>query len=190
MGANTSTLWATALTIYYSAAEYACPVWEISSPAKKSWHLPHDRQLQMHHWLPKTYKCWYVLAGIALPGILRSVGSRTERSRQAEDTRHPCHDHWLAPRCLKSRNSFLHAVHAATSCHNLLKRMHVEVPHQTSHRYIWSAAKLTWVNAWATLKWQIQPANAGPLSKPWNTCRDAYSLKTNAAWKIWWLLIT
>ena len=34
-GANTSTLRATALALCYSVAEYACPVWERSSHAKK-----------------------------------------------------------------------------------------------------------------------------------------------------------
>ena len=36
--------------------------------------------------------------------------SRTERRRQADDTRHPCHNHQPAPSRLKSRKSFLHAV--------------------------------------------------------------------------------
>ena len=38
-----------------------------------------------------------VLAGIAPPGVRRSVASRTERRRQADDTRHPCHNHQPAP---------------------------------------------------------------------------------------------
>ena len=52
----------------------------------------------------------YVLAGIAPPGVRRSVASRTERRRQADDTRHPCHNHQPAPSRLKSRKSFLHEV--------------------------------------------------------------------------------
>ena len=51
----------------------------------------------------------YVLAGIAPPGVRRSVASRTERRRQADDTRHPCHNHQPAPSRLKSRK-ILHAV--------------------------------------------------------------------------------
>ena len=42
----------------------------------------------------------YVLAGIAPPGVRRSVARRTERRRQADDTRHPCHNHQPAPNCL------------------------------------------------------------------------------------------
>ena len=42
--------------------------------------------------------------------VCRSVASRTERRRQADDTRHPCHNHQPAPIRLKSRKSFLHAV--------------------------------------------------------------------------------
>ena len=52
----------------------------------------------------------YVLAGIAPPGVRRSVASRTERRRQADDTRHPCHNNQPAQSRLKSRKSFLHAV--------------------------------------------------------------------------------
>ena len=49
-------------------------------------------------------------------------------------------------------------------------------------------AKPTWVNG-AMLMQQIQPVNAGPQSRPCNTCWDAHFLKMNAAWKIWWLLM-
>ena len=56
-----------------------------------------------------VYK-YYVLAGIAPPGVRRSVASRTERRRQADATRHPCHNHQPAPSHLKSRKSFLDAV--------------------------------------------------------------------------------
>ena len=40
----------------------------------------------------------YVLAGIALPGVRRSVASRTERRTQADDTRHSYHNHQTAPK--------------------------------------------------------------------------------------------
>ena len=59
---------------------------------------------------PTNVDSLYVLAGIAPPGVRRSVASRTERRRQADDTRHPCHNHQPAPSRLKSRKSFLHAV--------------------------------------------------------------------------------
>ena len=54
-----------------------------------------------------VYMSWL---GIAPPGVRRSVASRTERRRQADDTRHPCHNHQPAPSRLKSRKSFLHEV--------------------------------------------------------------------------------
>ena len=59
---------------------------------------------------PTNVDSLYVLAGIAPPGVRRSVASRTERRRQADDTRHPCHNHQPAPSRLKSRKSFLHEV--------------------------------------------------------------------------------
>ena len=85
----TSTLRATALALCYSVAEYACPVWERSSHAKKV--DASLKQLQMHHWVPATYECWesIFLAGIAPPGVRRSVASRTWGG--IANTRHPCH---------------------------------------------------------------------------------------------------
>ena len=52
---------------------------------------------------PTNVDSLYVLAGIAPPGVRRSVASRTERRRQADDTRHPCHNQQPAPSRLKSR---------------------------------------------------------------------------------------
>ena len=110
-GANTSTLRATALTLRYSAAEYACPVWERSSQAKKvDTSLNDSCRCITGCQRPTHVDSLYVLAGIAAPGIIRSVGSKTECRRQADDTRHPCHNHQPAPSRLKSRKSFLHAV--------------------------------------------------------------------------------
>ena len=86
---------------------------------------PPQWQLQMHHWLPikdlqmlTAYIILYVLAGIAPPGVRRSVASRTEFRRQAEDTRHPCHAmHEPAPSRLISRKSFLHVVQPLSQPH-------------------------------------------------------------------------
>ena len=39
----------------------------------------------------------YVVAGIAPPCVHRSVASRTEQRRQADDTSHPCHNQQPAP---------------------------------------------------------------------------------------------
>ena len=106
-----STLRATALALCYSVAEYACPVWERSSHAKKVDASLNDSCRCITGCLrPTNVDSLYVLAGIAPPGVRRSVASRTERRRQADDTRHPCHNHQPAPSRLKSRKSFLHEV--------------------------------------------------------------------------------
>ena len=47
---------------------------------------------------PTNVDSLYVLAGIAPPGVRRSVASRTERRRQADYTRHPCHNHQPGPK--------------------------------------------------------------------------------------------
>ena len=89
-GANTFTLRATALALCYSVAEYACPVWERSSHAKKVDASLNDSCRCITSCLrPTNVDSIYVLAGIAPPGVRRSVASRTERRRQADDTRHP-----------------------------------------------------------------------------------------------------
>ena len=72
----------------------------------------------------------YVLAGIAPPGVRRSVASRTERRRQADDTRHPCHNHQPAPSRLKSRKSFLHAVQPLSQ------------PPQTTRLALWTEQRI------------------------------------------------
>ena len=86
-------------------------VWERSSHAKKVDASLNDSCRCITGCLrPTNVDSLYVLAGIAPPGVRRSVASRTERRRQADDTRHPCHNHQPAPSRLKSRKSFLHEV--------------------------------------------------------------------------------
>ena len=79
-GANTFTLRATALALCYSVAEYACPVWERSSHAKKVDASLNDSCRCITGCLrPTNVDSLYVLAGIAPPGVRISVASRTER---------------------------------------------------------------------------------------------------------------
>ena len=110
-GANTFTLRATALALCYSVAEFACPGWERSSHAKKVDASLNGSCRCITGCLRRTnVDSLYVLVGIAPPGVRRSVSSRTDRRRHADDTRHPCHSHQPAPSRLKSRKSILHAV--------------------------------------------------------------------------------
>ena len=77
-GAGASTLRATALALCYSVAEYACPVWERSSHAKKVDASLSDSCRCITGCLrPTNVDSLYVLAGIAPPGVRRSVASRT-----------------------------------------------------------------------------------------------------------------
>ena len=80
-GANTFTLRATALALCYSVAEYACPVWERSSHAKKVDASLNDSCRCITGCLrPTNVDSLYVLAGIAPPGVRRSVASRPSPS--------------------------------------------------------------------------------------------------------------
>ena len=117
--ANTSTLRATALALCYSVAEYGCPVWERSSHAKKVDASLNDRCRCITGCLrPTNVDSLYVLAGIAPPGVRRSVASRTERRRQADDTRHVITTNQPQAAWNQGRASFMQSSH----CHSLLKQ--------------------------------------------------------------------
>ena len=110
-GANPQTLKSTALALCYSAAEYACPVWERSTHAKKINTALNACCRQITGCLrPTPTDNLYILAGIAPPNIRRRVASMKERKRQVEDARHPLFNHALAAHRLASRESFLKSV--------------------------------------------------------------------------------
>ena len=114
-GASAPTLRTTALALCYSAAEYACPVWERSAHSHKLDPALNDCCRAITGCLkPTSVDSLHVLSGIAPPDIRRSVASRMERLRQTQDTRHPCHDVELPQRRLKSRKSFLQSVQPLT----------------------------------------------------------------------------
>ena len=101
-GATPTTLRSSALALCYSAAEYACPVWERSTHAKKL-----DATLnETCRMVTDCLNSLPVLTGIAPSDIRRAVASRTERTRQTTDERYPLNGHLgVVPR-LKSRKSF------------------------------------------------------------------------------------
>ena len=92
----------------YSAAEYACPVWERSTHAKKLNATLNETCRMITGCLkPTNINSLPILAGIAPSDIRRAVASRTERTRQTMDERHPLNGHLgVVPR-LKSRKSFI-----------------------------------------------------------------------------------
>ena len=107
-GATPTTLRSSALALCYSAAEYACPVWERSTHAKKLDAILNETCRMITGCLkPTNTNSLPILAGIAPSDIRRAVASRTERTRQATDERHPLNgDLGVVPR-LKSRKSFM-----------------------------------------------------------------------------------
>ena len=110
-GANPQTLKSTALALCYSAAEYACPVWERSKHAKKVNTALNACCRQITGCLrPTPTDNLYTLAGIAPPEIRRRVASMKERQRQVEDIRHPLFNQAPAVSRLTSRESFLKSV--------------------------------------------------------------------------------
>ncbi|KAI0239735.1 putative RNA-directed DNA polymerase from transposon BS [Lamellibrachia satsuma] len=110
-GCRASTLRSSCLALCYSAAEYACPVWERSTHASKLNPALHDVCRIISGCLkPANVDSVHLLAGIAPHQIRRTVASRMERSRLTTDTRHQLFNHMPAASRLKSRKSFMHTV--------------------------------------------------------------------------------
>ena len=110
-GADPSTIRSTALALSYSAAEYASPVWERSSHAKKLDASLHDCCRAITGCLkPTKTDNLHTLAGIAPPNIRRAVASKAERLKQMNDSRHPLHGHIPVTSRLRSRRSFCSSV--------------------------------------------------------------------------------
>ena len=106
----------TALALCYSSAEYACPVWERSTHAKKvDPALNASCRLITGCLRPTTTDSTYILAGIAPPDVRRHVTSMRERQRQVEDERHPLFNQVPATNRLRSRRSFLNSVNPLSS---------------------------------------------------------------------------
>ena len=105
-GATPTTLRLSALALCYSAAEYACPVWERSTHAKKLDSTLNETCRMITGCLkPTNTNILPVLAGIAPSDIRRAVASRTERIRQTTDQRHPLNEQLGVVPCLKSRKT-------------------------------------------------------------------------------------
>ena len=110
-GATPHVLRTSALAPSYSAAEYACPVWERSAHAKRLDPVLNESCRLITGCLkPTNVNNLHLLAGVAPPEIRREAVSKLERSRQAYDPRHMLFNHQPAPSRLKSRRSFLHWV--------------------------------------------------------------------------------
>ena len=110
-GANPTTIRSTALALCFSAAEYACAVWERSAHAKKIDPVLNTSCRYITGCMkPTKIDDIYILSGIAPPDVRRAVTSKKERLRQMEDERHPLFGHAVIPQRLKSRRSFLATV--------------------------------------------------------------------------------
>ena len=85
-GATPTTLRSSALALCYSAAEYACSVWELSTHAKKLNATLNETCRMITGCLkPTNTNSLPEHAGIAPSDIRRAVASSTERTRQPTD---------------------------------------------------------------------------------------------------------
>ena len=106
--ATPTTLRSSAWALCYSAAEYACLVWERSIHAKKLDATLNETCRMITGCLkPTNTNSLPVLAGIAPSDIRRAVESRTERTRQDTDKRHSLNGYLAVVPRLESRKSFM-----------------------------------------------------------------------------------
>ena len=120
-GANTSTLRATAFALCYSVAEYACPVWERSSHAKKVDASLND-SCRCNTGCLRPYECWQsICPGWYRPTWRSQIGSQQDWNAGGKlmtlaipviTTNQP-QAAWN-----QGRASFMKSSH----CHNLLKQ--------------------------------------------------------------------
>ena len=97
-GATPHVLRTSALALSYSAAKYACSVWEQSAHAKRLDPVLNESCRLITGFLKPTHvDNLRLLAGIAPLEIRRKATSKLERSRQAYDPRHMLFNHQPAP---------------------------------------------------------------------------------------------
>ena len=110
-GCKASTLTPICLTLCYTAAEYACPVWARSTHAHKLNPALHDCCRIISGFLkPTNLDSEHLLACIAPHRTRRTVACRVERTRQITDAIHQLFHHQPAASRLKSRKSFMRTV--------------------------------------------------------------------------------
>ena len=109
-GADPRTVRTTALSLCYSAAEYACPVWYQSSHVRQIDYAINETMRKITGCTRSTrISQLQKLCGIAPASIRRETIAREERLKQVTDKRHPMYGNvpsMFQP--LKSRKSFLH----------------------------------------------------------------------------------
>ena len=107
-GASPSVLRTYALGLCVSAAEYACPVWQMSSHAKQVDVAVNDMARLVSGCLkPTPVHKLYPIIGVAPPDIRRKAATDAERYKQTHDPKHPLYNHQMAAPRLSSRRSFL-----------------------------------------------------------------------------------
>ena len=163
-GANASTIRTTALTLCYSVAEYAAPVWARSSHAQKlNPELNSACRAVTGCLKPTNVEDLYLLAGIAPPDIRRYVCARVEKTKQETSEVHSLYGQNQAERRLESRNCFLRSVKPADfppkviRCSAWLRRLQA-IPHRAT------------VN--------IDESLAKGFDRPWTTWRCLNRLRT------------
>ena len=107
-GACPHTMRTTATALCLFMAEYCCPVWARSTHRKLvDTTLNETSRLITGCIRPTATPDLYVLSGIALPEIRRSVHCQNERTKQLTEQRHSLHHHQPVKSRLHSRNSFV-----------------------------------------------------------------------------------
>ena len=125
------------LTLSYSAAEYACYVWEHSKYVRKLDSTLNECCRIITGCLKQTRTDHlHILTGIAPPGIRRAVTSQSEWIRQLNDPRHPMFQHTPETSRLHSRSSFFFSTapldDSTSHTHNFLWHNSLNAPNNTT----------------------------------------------------------
>ena len=114
-GASPHTLRTSALALFYSTAEYACPVWERSHHARKLDSATNNTFRITGCLKPTSTNNLHILAGIAPADIRREAASRAEKTKVINDEKHLLYGRQPPPQRLKSRRDFLNIVQPLTT---------------------------------------------------------------------------
>ena len=110
-GTDLGTIQRTAFVMCYSAAECVCPVWGLSTHAKKMDPVINMTCRDITDCVkPARVDDLYLVYFIAPPSTRTASFSQRKRTKQERNYRHPLFQHEPTPKRFKSKSSFLHSL--------------------------------------------------------------------------------
>jgi len=99
-----------AITLRYSASEYTCPVWKASAHVKNiDIALKESCRIITGCLRPTEINKLYILSGLAIPDIRRTMIAESERYKCNQDSRLSIHEYVATEKRFKSRQNCMHS---------------------------------------------------------------------------------